>query len=817
MTDSRREKYPGELPMLVQIALHIPSNQTFTYRVPPEWQKNVAVGMRAIVPFGRAKKTGVIVDIGESHQMEIPLKDIISLLDTEPLFGTEELRFYRWAAEYYLYPLGKALGEILPGGEKKSANYIQITPLGLTADDHKLSPTQQEILEIIKNYPRGLTTNALKKKTKSKHLDHAISRLREKGLIEIHEKMTGRQAQERTETLIYLSGDAKIPPYLTSGQNKVVNVLKNQGPLTYPQLMHLAGVERGVIDRLWRKRLLVKKKFPISVPSPMPHDVLTDLGLGNVILNDYQQRALEQIINGIEANLFSPFLLHGVTGSGKTEIYLRAIDHVLRHGGGILYLVPEIGLTPQLLGRLQGRFPGEKIAVLHSGIPDQTRYENWRALKRGEIRLACGARSAIFAPVQNLRLIIVDEEHDESYKQEERFPYNARDLALLRAQMQRATVILGSATPAIHTYHLAQKGRYTLLSLPSRVERRPLPLVQVVDMRLTGQKGEIISAPLREAMTETLREGRQIMLFLNRRGFHNFLLCRRCGYTFKCPNCDLALTFHSSPGHLVCHYCDHALNDISLCPQCAGRDLIGFGLGTEKVQEAVTQMFPSARVSRLDRDTAEKPAQRSQILKSIWEGNTDIIIGTQMLSKGHDFPNITLVGVICADISLNLPDFRAGERTFQLLTQVAGRGGRGDVPGRVIIQTFNPDHYVIKNVQGHDYLSFYEREITGRAELKYPPFSRLLCLQMACANKDRGWAGAQALGKHIRSLNVPGIIEFLGPAPAPLSRLRGRYRWQMIVKGKDPHAIRTVAQAAQNYPLTPGFQLRCDIDPINFM
>ncbi|HOJ51088.1 MAG TPA: primosomal protein N' [Syntrophales bacterium] len=802
--------------MLAQIALNIQSHQTFTYRVPDHWEQVVHVGMRVYVPFGRTKKTGVIVELFAPAPPFLPVKDIIDLVDTEPLFGSEELRFYRWAADYYLYPLGKALGEILPGGEKKSIQHLKITPLGGEADLDQIPPVQREILDILRCYPRGLSKNSLRKKLKTSHIEYALARLLKAGLIEACEKETGRPVGEKKETLVSLSGELSLLANLTPAQEKVVAALRNDESLSYASLLHLTGVSRNVIARLIQKGILVKKTRPLTNISPVPYDTLEFIP-GNIELNEDQKSAIQKITHAIQSHQFTPFLLHGVTGSGKTEVYLRAMEYVLKQGGGILYLVPEIALTPQLVGRLRERFPEEEIALLHSGIPDQVKFTSWRALKNGKIKLACGARSSVFAPIHNLRLIIVDEEHDESYKQEERFPYNARDLALVRGKMQNVTVILGSATPSVQTYHLAQKGGLSLLSLPRRVEMRPLPTVEIVDMRLVGPGDEIISPPLKEAIGDTLKRGAQVVLFLNRRGFHPFLICKSCGYTFKCPNCDLSLTLHHLPARLVCHYCDYSSDSITHCPRCGGAQLAGYGVGTQKVSALVQQFFPSARVCRLDRDIAENPSVRSKILRSIQEKEADIVVGTQMISKGHDFPHIALVGVICADISLNLPDFRAGERTFQLLTQVAGRGGRGETPGRVIIQTFNPDHYVIKYVQDHDYLSFYENEVSYRSFLKYPPFSRLMSIQITSVDKERGWQGAKRLGHYLRAPNLPGTIEILGPAPAPLSRLRGHYRWQIIVKGKDPRTIHALGQIVKGLRVPAGLKLRCDIDPVNFM
>ncbi|MEK7827886.1 MAG: primosomal protein N', partial [Thermodesulfobacteriota bacterium] len=461
----------------------------------------------------------------------------------------------------------------------------------------------------------------------------------------------------------------------------------------------------------------------------------------DIILNGAQAEALDEIRARLASGRFSPSLLHGVTGSGKTEVYLRAVDEVLRSGGGAIYLVPEIALTAQLLSRVQSRFPEREIAVIHSGIARSARYDQWKRIRSGGINLVVGARSALFAPVRNLRLIVVDEEHDPSYKQDDRLRYNARDLALVRGKAAGALVILGSATPGIQTFFRAKGGAYRLLRLPFRVDDRPLPVVEVVDMKTESDehgRTPLLSRPLIAALGETLARRKQTLLFLNRRGFHTFLFCPDCGHVFTCPSCDLSLTHHAAMGVLKCHHCDFTSKPPTICPACRGNHVRSQGAGTERVEEEVRKFFPEARIARMDSDTTSRKGETERILRGLDRREIDILVGTQMITKGHDFPEITLVGVLAADASMNIPDFRAAERTFQLLTQVSGRGGRGDQPGRVVIQTFNPNHYAIRRAQEHDYVGFYEDELPLRRELGYPPFSRLIGLHFSSLKKEEG-------------------------------------------------------------------------------
>ncbi|MCX5850904.1 MAG: primosomal protein N', partial [Deltaproteobacteria bacterium] len=521
---------------------------------------------------------------------------------------------------------------------------------------------------------------------------------------------------------------------------------------------------------------------------------------------------------------FSPFLLHGVTGSGKTEVYLKAIEEVLAHGGSALMLVPEIGLTPQLLSRVTERFDEHLIAVIHSGIGRGARYDEWRRTRKGDARIIIGARSAVFAPARNLRLIIVDEEHDHSYKQEERLVYNARDLAVVRGEKSGATVILGSATPGIQTYFHTTTGQYAYLPLTKRVEDRPLPRIEIIDMkdqRTARGQVPVISARLQRAIKETLEAGRQTLLFLNRRGFNTFLYCADCGYVFRCLNCSVSMTHHREDGTLRCHYCDYSVKAPSRCATCGGNKVRFYGTGTEKLKEEITTLFPAARVERMDSDSTVRQGSHERILRALDRGEIDILIGTQMITKGHDYPNVTLVGVVSADISLNIPDFRAAERTFQLLTQVSGRGGRGDHPGRVVIQTLNPGHYAVTRAREHDYRGFYDDEIILRKELGYPPFSRIVGFRISGTGRDAVERTARELGEIARECcrneHDPPRIDVMGPSEAPIAKIKGRYRWHMLLKGKELKPLHGVTRTIMSRTKRDGVEIKVDVDPVSFM
>ncbi|MDX1778527.1 MAG: primosomal protein N', partial [Thermodesulfobacteriota bacterium] len=531
------------------------------------------------------------------------------------------------------------------------------------------------------------------------------------------------------------------------------------------------GLITSELREVYRDPLKEEQPLPDKAPQP----------------NKEQQAIIETIKRGVDSGKYAPFLLHGVTGSGKTEIYLKVIEETLKLGREALVLVPEISLTPQLLNRFRSRF-GDAIVLLHSRLSPGERYDGWRRIQKGMVKLAVGTRSAIYAPFEQLGIIIVDEEHDASYKQEEKLRYNARDLALVRAQIDGAVVVLGSATPSLESYYNTQEGKLTLLTLAERVEGRPLPTIEVVDMKEehsnNKDKTRDLSSRMKEALKERITHNQQSLLFLNRRGFAPCIICWECGHVFGCPNCSVSLIHHQREKSLQCHYCSYEIPTPDLCPQCGGIRLQLVGWGTERLEEEVKSLLPEAHVERMDRDTTRGKWGHTKVLKRFTAAPKGVLIGTQMIAKGHDIPGVTLVGVISADSSLNFPDFRSSERTFQLLTQVAGRAGRGTIPGEVIIQTFNPHHYSIRASQQQSFSLFYEEEMKFREELKYPPFSRLINFKLEGTSKTKTATCAERLGALAQALWKKGSryqkeVEILGPSTSPWEKMKGKYRYQM--------------------------------------
>jgi primosomal protein N' (replication factor Y) (superfamily II helicase) len=806
--------------MFVRVAIPIPSEKIFTYAVPETLVPDVAVGKRVLVPFGKRRMTGFIIEITSEAACDQTIREILDLPDPEPLFDHDDLALYEWISRYYLHPLGKVLGELLPGGiDVKSQRWIRLT--GSANAEQRLAAGEKGILEHLAGYPEGASLSHLRRAMGKNDLSGDLRFLEEAGLVVSEVRLTRPAVRPKKETWVAL--DAKIPPgvNLTAKQTAVVEALRERGAMPVGDLRTLVKNRAPFLRTLEQRGFIrVFAKEVSRRPGPVAEfgSVKND-----VILNGAQAAALEEIHECLASGIFSPCLLHGVTGSGKTEVYLRAIAEALRGGGAAIYLVPEIALTAQLLSRIDSRFPEQEIAVIHSGISRGVRYDQWRRIRRGEVRVVVGARSALFAPLRDLRLIVVDEEHDSSYKQDERLRYSARDLALVKGRFSRATVILGSATPAIQSYYHAAEGRYRYLSLPARIDDRPLPCVEVVDLRTErNEQGltPLFSRVLIEAIRETLAAGKQTLLFLNRRGFHTFLVCPECGYAFSCPNCAIALTHHAAEGVLKCHHCAFSVKAAAVCPRCRGSNVLSHGAGTERVEEEAKRLFPDARIARMDSDTTSRKGDSERILRCVGRREIDILVGTQMIAKGHDFPEITLVGVVAADASLNIPDFRAAERTFQILTQVSGRGGRGDKPGRVVIQTFNPGYYAIRRAQEHDYAGFYTDELPLRRQLAYPPFSRLVGLHFSSLKKAEGKKAVAEIGARARALaaaSAGGRMDVIGPAESPLARIRGRYRWQLLLRGKESRSLLLLAQTLLQGAGRDGLEIQADVDPVNLM
>jgi primosomal protein N' (replication factor Y) len=606
---------------------------------------------------------------------------------------------------------------------------------------------------------------------------------------------------------------------LTDTQRRVLSTLESSGPTSLQSLINTADVSASTITSLQKKALLEIYDDAVRRDPLAETFGVTDL---EHKLTHAQSSVLAQIEQQMSSGDYSAFLLHGVTGSGKTEIYMRAMSKALSLSQSAMMLVPEIALTPVFSRRLRARF-GDQVAIFHSSLQKGERFDEWTRVRNGEARVVIGTRSAVFAPVKNLGLIVVDEEHEASYRQQESPYYNARDVAIVRAQKESATVVLGSATPSLESFHNARKGKYHFVTLPQRIGARPMAEAKIVDMRnvfVRHGKPRVFSDELLEAIRETRERGEQSIILLNRRGYSSFILCRSCGETIQCPNCDVTLTYHRSERVIVCHYCNHREAVPRLCPSCGKKYIYYVGEGTEQLEEMLRQLFPALRVARIDRDTTARRKVFEQSLADFSAGRIDTLVGTQMLAKGHDFPNVTLVGVVSVDAGLALPDFRSAERTFQLITQVAGRAGRGDRPGRVLIQTYHPYHYALRHACAQDYEGFYNEELRYRQNHSYPPFVALASLLVHGPDLGKVRNDSLELRKQLDAVNRERKCRVLGPAPAPLSRLKGEHRFQLLIKSRSRKDLREIADAALRAVADGGVNLRSinlEIDPVSIM
>ena len=613
-------------------------------------------------------------------------------------------------------------------------------------------------------------------------------------------------------------------------QRQVIRLLVN-GEIAYKELGEEIKNISGVVNAL-HKNKIIKIIHKAVNRNPLSH---IEEEAGQKIpktLNEEQDKALQEISESINACNHRIYLLHGITGSGKTEVYMQAISKTLSMGKEVIYLVPEISITPQLIQRLKSRF-GDKVALLHSTLSDGERFDEWRRIRDGKAKVAVGPRSAIFAPFPNLGMIVVDEEHEYSYKQDESPRYHARDAAIKLGEISQAIVILGSATPSIETYFRAKQGKYVYLSLPNRVGNRQLPEIDIIDMRVKDTdipKRTVISGILRGEIENCLLKKEQVFLFLNRRGTASFLQCKECGHTFYCKNCSVSLTFHAAEKLNRCHYCDYHVPVPDTCPECKGIKINYTGTGTQKIEDDCCRLFPTARILRMDRDTTRTKHAYHMIFKKIEKREVDILIGTQMIAKGHDFPFVTLVGVVAADLSLNIPDFRSGERTFQLMTQVAGRSGRGDLTGKAVVQTYNPNNDILKHGKNYDYKNFAEREIEWRERLGYPPYSKMVGIKIESTNEEAvkeiallfGKSLAKKIGKKGREKSKYPSADFLGPARSLLYKIKNVYRWQIILKGPTPEPLKEIIQKMKtefsgSLLKKTKVKIKYDIDPINLL
>ena len=798
------------------VSLPVPLDRPFTYSLPETLQHRVKPGCRLIVPFGTRKLTGVALRCHDDAPL-VGTRDALRLVDAEPVLDEELLSLARWIAGYYCAPLGEVLRSMLPlASDIRSGKVYALTDAGRDAARQLLFDAGPEdpvavLLHMLEARP--LSASYLAKKLPL--ADKAIRSLERKGFIVAEqfqaERDPLRAPSERLRVELEHEPGAEKPP---KAERELIAFLA-----LHPGTHNLKELEAQVHRASAAARSLARKGILKLTKEP-----LVAIGAGPVrtrhARNPAQEQAFGAIRRTIESRQFHTFLLHGVTGSGKTEVYLSAIEAAQATGRNALLLVPEIALTPAVAGQFYARF-GDRVAILHSAFTDSERAEQWRRIRAGSAGVVVATRSGVFAPLRNLGLIVIDEEHDQSYKQEETPRYNGRDVAIVRAQAAGACVILGSATPSLESRYNAERGKYTLLELPERIEKRPLPSVELIDMReefLETRKQATFSRRLLEAIAQRLENGEQTMLLLNRRGFSSFVACRACGHRIQCRNCAVTLTYHRRDRRLLCHYCGYAERVPSVCPKCRSEHIYFLGVGSEKVEEELHREFPRARITRLDRDTVTGRRQYEVILQGFRERSFDILVGTQMIAKGHDIPNVTLVGVISADVGLGLPDFRAAERTFQLLTQVAGRAGRGDLPGMVLVQTINPEHYAIRMAAAQDYQAFYEKELNFRRMMHYPPFTAMANLLVRSEKQEEALRLSAELGRLLTP--APEKIKVMGPAEAPVPRLKNEFRYQLLIKSSSRKALNELLGRARDFASEnkwPATALVIDVDPLTLM
>jgi primosomal protein N' (replication factor Y) (superfamily II helicase) len=797
------------------VGLPVPVDRLFTYEIPLKLSERVRPGCRVLVNFGQRKLVGVVLHVYATAP-DYRTREIQRLLGEDPELDGELLSLAGWIAEYYCAPMGEVLRSMLPlAGETRRTTRYALTDTGLDVARQLIVTAESDAVSRILTAlaERPLALDYLSKKIKSPR--PFLRSLIKRGWVVAEETDEERDPlrapAERLEAEFLRCPPAEIK--LKKPERELLAFLElHPGPHNVGELagkldkasQAARSLARHALIKLETEALRMQAGFERSAP----------------ILNSYQEQAFAAIRAALDRNQFQTFLLQGVTGSGKTEVYLRSIEAALALGKNALLLVPEIALTPAVAGQFFHRF-GNQVAVLHSAFGDAERAGQWRRIRDGRARVVVGTRSGVFAPVQNLGLIIVDEEHDSSYKQQETPRYHGRDVALMRAKQAGAIAVLGSATPGIETRFNADNGKYALLFLPERIAQRPLPEVQIVDMRiefLETKRQATFSRKLLEEMQQRLASREQIMLLLNRRGFSSFMVCRACGERLLCVNCSVVLTWHKRERRMLCHYCGYAEKVPAQCPHC-GSDYIQFlGMGSERVEDELHEQLPGARIARLDRDSAARKGAYERILHSFREGDIDILVGTQMIAKGHDIPNVTLVGVVLADIGLSVPDFRAAERSFQLLTQAAGRAGRGAAPGRVVIQTLNPDNYAIRFASQQDYAGFYRKELDFRKWMRYPPFSACANVLVRAEKQEDALRMATQLGLVLNP--APPDIRVMGPAEAPVLRLKSEFRYQVLLKAFKRSSLRTVLSDLRRYAEKEKWKataLTIDVDPISIM
>ncbi len=815
--------------MVVDVIVFLPIDNILSYKVPEKWQSKISIGTRVTVPIRNNLDSGIVVgirNITSENNIANELKDIVEVPDEVPIITQEMIQLCQWISDYYICPPGLSFQMAIPGF-LRSTGRVKYTINEDKQCEYLPGSLPSQICTILKDKP--LDIKELKKLFKDEDIEEEVSLLLKDGIIKIVIEPIKIQEKVKKELWIKLNKNKIITQdEILMWQKKAPQQVKtylfllHEGKeLPLSELMQRQQINRGVIQSLKRKGWVeVFEKDIFRIPKVYQYTESFD-SIQSVTLTGEQQNAVMSISDAIQTRQFKTFLLFGVTGSGKTEVYLQAIQTAMEKGLQSLLLVPEIALTPQTIARLYSRFR-EQVAVLHSGLSEGERFDEWRRIKDGKVSVVVGVRSAIFAPLQRLGLIIVDEEHEHTYKQGETPRYHARDVAVMRAQINFAVCVLGSATPSLESYVHTSTSKYNLLRLTQRVASGSLPSIHIVDLRKETDKtsGEpVLSTILREKIQERLQKREQTILLINRRGFAPVSMCPSCGWVMTCPNCHTSLNYHRYDGTVRCHYCNYKEMRPVQCLECGQTPLVLLGTGTQRIEDLLIQYFPSASISRIDTDVTTSKNRGYSVLKKFADHKIDILIGTQMIAKGHDYPNVTLVGVLNADIGLSIPNFRSTEFVFQLLMQVAGRSGRRERPGEVVIQTFMPGHYVIKSVQNHSYEMFAECELRNRRCIGYPPFNRMIQFGLEAEDDKEVRDMVYNLVQYAKqSLNLKqNNCIVLGPAPAIIRKVQKKFRWQFALLGKATKTINMMARDIHNYfqrqKTSSKILLRIDVDP----
>ncbi len=805
----------------LEIAVALPVYGTYIYKIPDHLDKYAYPGMRVLVPFGRRRVTGYVLS-EQDNDKGYQTRFILDVLDDTPMFTRSMIPFFLWASDYYIHPIGEVIKSALPVG-LNTCDISVVFPAkkGINEFRNKdLSAGEAEVIELLINN-RSMPLKTIVKKSSNPGINALIKRMIKRGLICVENRLKRDQARMKTEKFV-VATDAQVPSGLSAKRLEIVEIVKKNKEISLKKLKNKVPSAPRLVKILAKSGLVEiteKQVFRDPFGDPVEFDIPPEL-------TEEQKKVVSAIKKKMDMG-FMTCLLSGVTGSGKTEVYMRLVSEVVTRGRSAIVLVPEISLISQTERRFRARF-GNTIAVIHSGLSKGELFDQWKRILDGDVSIVIGARSSVFAPVRNPGLIIVDEEHDTSYKQETGFKYNARDLAVVRAKFENISAVLGSATPSVQSYYNASQGKFWELKLEKRINKHPLPEIIPVDLRKYRDfrsREKLITPVLSKEIINCLNNGNQTLIFLNRRGFSTFPVCESCGEPIKCRFCDVTMTLHKDINRFRCHLCGSSIPAMTKCPGCGSSKIKSLGFGTEKIELMLSSMFPDARIARLDQDTVSKKGELVRLLKKIRHRTVDIIVGTQMLAKGHDFPFITLVGIICADMSLNFPDFRSGERTFQLLAQVAGRAGRGKTKGKVIMQTYTPDHFSIVSSMKQDFMEFYHHELPFRKALSYPPFSRIIQLRISGRDGKKVEEHALFIGETLKAFMIQDAeinshVEVLGPIEAGIPKIASRYRWQILLKSQSVNFLnRLVKKLIYDKKAFAGrfVKLEIDVDPYFMM